>query len=111
MAASAGHQGNDDEKSFDANSHPSPIDNVAVDEDEGEKKELAGLNDLDGIKRSWNLGGLVVIWISGLLLSFATSLNNQMSNTLSSYATSSFASAPVLGTVMVVQAVVSAGWF
>ena len=76
----------------------------------GVKKEtakLAGLADLDGIQRSWNLKSLIVIWISALLMSFATNLNNQTSASFTSYATSSFASAPLLGTITVVQAVVS----
>lgn len=76
-----------------------------------DKKQLAGLADLDGMKRSWNLQGLIVIWISGLLMSFATNLNNQTSNSFASYATSSFASAPLLGTIIVVQAVASSGVF
>ena len=76
---------------------------------QGEKNLLAGLADLDGIKRSWSLQGLIVIWISALLMSFATSLNNQTSNSFAPYATSSFASAPLLGTITVVQAVVSSG--
>ena len=74
-----------------------------------EKKELPGLADLDGIKRSWDLRGLIVIWASALLLSFATNLNNQTANSFAPYATSSFASAPLLGTIIVVQAVASSG--
>ncbi|EED23034.1 siderophore iron transporter, putative [Talaromyces stipitatus ATCC 10500] len=72
-----------------------------------ETKQLAGLADLDGIKRSWNLQGLVVIWISALLMSFALNLNNHTANSFASYATSEFASAPLLGTITVVQSVVS----
>jgi hypothetical protein len=74
-----------------------------------QKQQFAGLADLDGIKRSWSLQGLIVIWISALLMSFAASLNNQTANSFAPYATSSFASAPLLGTIAVVQAVVSAG--
>lgn len=74
-----------------------------------DEKQLAGHADLDGIKRSWNLKGLVVIWVSALLIGFATSLNNQTSNSFAPYATSSFASAPLLGTITVVQAVASSG--
>ena len=73
-----------------------------------ETTKVAGLADLDGIQRSWNVQSLVVIWISALLMSFATNLNNQTSASFTSYATSSFASAPLLGTITVVQAVVSA---
>lgn len=73
----------------------------------GETNKVAGLADLDGIQRSWNLKSLIVIWISALLMSFATNLNNQTSASFTSYATSSFASAPLLGTITVVQAVVS----
>ncbi|KAH8698608.1 putative siderophore iron transporter [Talaromyces proteolyticus] len=73
-----------------------------------DKKQLPGLADLDGIQRSWNLQNLIVIWISALLMSFATNLNNQTSSSFASYATSDFASAPLLGTVTVVQAVASA---
>lgn len=72
-----------------------------------ETTKVAGLADLDGIQRSWNVQSLVVIWISALLMSFATNLNNQTSASFTSYATSSFASAPLLGTITVVQAVVS----
>lgn len=73
------------------------------------EKQMAGLADLDGIKRSWNLKGLVVIWTSAVLMSFALNLTNHTSNSFAPYATSSFASAPLLGTITVVQAVASSG--
>lgn len=65
----------------------------------------AGLADLDGIQRSWNIKTLIVIWTFALLLSFSTNLNNQTSASFTSYATSEFASASLLGTITVVQAV------
>lgn len=67
----------------------------------------AGLADLDGIQRSWDVKNLIVIWVFALLLSFSTNLNNQTSASFSSYATSSFSSASLLGTITVVQAVAS----
>lgn len=83
------------------------VESVAMAGVNKETAKMAGLADLDGIQRSWNLKSLIVIWISALLMSFATNLNNQTSASFTSYATSSFASAPLLGTITVVQAVVS----
>ncbi|KAJ5619341.1 siderophore iron transporter [Penicillium lagena] len=68
-----------------------------------------GLADLDGIKRNWTLRGLIIIWISAGLMSFVTNLNNTSSSTFAPYATSSFSSAPLVGTIAVVQAVIASG--
>lgn len=105
----------DDPKALDMKvlSNATDVESVAVCDSKNavEKKQLPGLADLDGIQRSWSLQNLIVIWISALFMSFAINLNNQTSSSFASYATSSFASAPLLGTVTVVQAVASAGWF
>lgn len=105
----------DDSKALDAKvlSNATDVESVAISDrkDAVGKEQLPGLADLDGIQRSWSLRNLTVIWISALLMSFAINLNNQTSSSFASYATSSFASAPLLGTVTVVQAVASTGWF
>lgn len=67
------------------------------------------LSDLDGIKRNWTLRGLIIIWISAALMSFVINLNNTSSSTFVPYATSSFNSAPLVGTIAVVQAVIASG--
>lgn len=89
------------------------VESVAVADSTGvleAKERLPGLVDLDSIQCSWSLQNLIVIWISALLMSFATSLNNQTANSFVSYATSDFSSAPLLGTIIVVQSVASTGW-
>ncbi|CAK7205700.1 hypothetical protein SEUCBS139899_008479 [Sporothrix eucalyptigena] len=83
------------------------VDKGAVPADTNSVTKPAGLADLDGIQRSWSLRTLVVIWTFALLLSFSTNLNNQTSASFTSYATSDFASASLLGTITVVQAVAS----
>ncbi|CAL5872084.1 uncharacterized protein PFLUO_LOCUS6341 [Penicillium psychrofluorescens] len=72
-----------------------------------EAQDDTGLADLDGIKRNWTLRGLIIIWISAGLMSFVTNLNNTSSSTFAPYATSSFSSAPLVGTIAVVQAVIA----
>lgn len=74
-----------------------------------EAQDDTGLADLDGIKRNWTLRGLIIIWISAGLMSFVTNLNNTSSSTFAPYATSSFSSAPLVGTIAVVQAVIASG--
>jgi hypothetical protein len=71
--------------------------------------ERTGLADLDGIKRNWTLRSLIVIWISAGLMSFVVNLNNQSSSTFAPYAVSGFSSAPLVGTIAVVQAVIASG--
>ncbi|KAJ5914402.1 hypothetical protein N7504_003285 [Penicillium tannophilum] len=66
-----------------------------------------GLADLDGIKRNWTLRSLIVIWISAGLMAFVITLNNQSSSTFTAYAASGFSSAPLVGTIAVVQAVIA----
>lgn len=68
-----------------------------------------GLADLDGIKRNWTLRSLIVIWISAGLMAFVITLNNQSSSTFTAYAASGFSSAPLVGTIAVVQAVIASG--
>ncbi|KAJ5087562.1 hypothetical protein N7456_011178 [Penicillium angulare] len=67
----------------------------------------ACLADLNGIKRNWSLRSLIVMWISAGLMSFVINLNNQSSSTFVPYAISKFSSAPLLGTISVLQAVIS----
>jgi hypothetical protein len=74
-----------------------------------EAQDDTGLADLDGIKRNWTLRGLIIIWISAALMSFVTNLNNTSSSTFAPYAASSFSSAPLVGTIAVVQAVIASG--
>jgi hypothetical protein len=111
--------------SFDVQDDPKALDMKAVSKDATDvesvavsdsnnavgENQLPGLADLDGIQRSWSLQNLVIIWVSALLISFAINLNNQTSSSFAPYATSNFASASLLGTVTVVQAVASTGWF
>lgn len=104
----------DDTKALEMKALPKDtidVESVAVSDSNNAvgKKQLAGLADLDSIQRTWSLQNLIVIWISALLMSFATNLNNQTSGSFVSYATSSFSRSPLLGTVTVVQAVASAG--
>ncbi len=108
---SAGNQA-EDSSTYNMESLPSKgadAESVQVEKPQQVEKQMAGLADLDGIKRSWNLKGLVVIWTSAILMSFALNLTNHTSNSFAPYATSSFASAPLLGTITVVQAVASSG--
>ncbi|KAJ5925244.1 hypothetical protein N7454_007883 [Penicillium verhagenii] len=69
--------------------------------------ERTGLADLEGIKRNWSLRSLIVIWVSAGLMSFVITLNNQSSSTFAPYAASGFSSAPLVGTIAVVQAVIA----
>ncbi|KAJ5758798.1 hypothetical protein N7520_005954 [Penicillium odoratum] len=70
-------------------------------------EQRTGLADLEGIKRNWNIRSLIVIWISAGLMSFVVNLNNQSSSTFTPYAASGFSSAPLVGTIAVVQAVIA----
>ncbi|KAJ5784825.1 uncharacterized protein N7503_010037 [Penicillium pulvis] len=70
-------------------------------------EDRTGLADLDGIKRNWTLRSLIVIWISAGLMAFVITLNNQSSSTFTAYAASGFTSAPLVGTIAVVQAVIA----
>ncbi|KAJ5547927.1 hypothetical protein N7513_005161 [Penicillium frequentans] len=70
-------------------------------------EDISGLADLDGIKRNWTLRSLIVIWISAGLMAFVIVLNNQSSSTFTAYAASGFSSAPLVGTIAVVQAVIA----
>lgn len=72
-------------------------------------QDRTGLADLDGIKRNWTLRSLIVIWISAGLMAFVITLNNQSSSTFTAYAASGFSSAPLVGTIAVVQAVIASG--
>ncbi|KAJ5646186.1 hypothetical protein N7490_002558 [Penicillium lividum] len=72
-------------------------------------EQRTGLADLEGIKRNWNIRSLIVIWISAGLMSFVVNLNNQSSSTFTPYAASGFSSAPLVGTIAVVQAVIASG--
>lgn len=74
-------------------------------------EERTGLADLEGIKRNWTLRSLIVIWISAGLMAFVITLNNQSSSTFTAYAASGFGSAPLVGTIAVVQAVIASGSF
>ncbi|KKK21304.1 hypothetical protein AOCH_000541 [Aspergillus ochraceoroseus] len=72
-----------------------------------QKEQHAELEEVGGsITRNWSLRGLIIIWISALLMNFVVNLNNQSSSTFLPYATSSFGSAPLLGTIAVVQATI-----
>ncbi|CAK7221407.1 hypothetical protein SBRCBS47491_004520 [Sporothrix bragantina] len=92
---------------IDVDADVADVEKVTAMPSETDTVKPAGLADLDGIQRSWSLQTLIVIWTFALLLSFSTNLNNQTSASFTSYATSEFSSASLLGTITVVQAVAS----
>ncbi len=73
------------------------------------EEQSPGLENLQRIKQTWTPRGLAVAWVGAVLISFGVSYDTQMVGSLQPYATSSFAAAPLLGTIGVVQSVVESG--
>ncbi|KAL3452782.1 major facilitator superfamily domain-containing protein [Aspergillus insuetus] len=70
-------------------------------------KKVDGLVELEGIRKNWTLRSLIIIWIAAALMSFVNNLNNHSSSTFVPFAISDFGSAPLLGTIAVVQATIA----
>ncbi|KAL2794921.1 major facilitator superfamily domain-containing protein [Aspergillus keveii] len=70
-------------------------------------EKVDGLVELEGIRRNWTLRSLIIIWITAALMSFVNNLNNHSSSTFVPFAISDFGSAPLLGTIAVVQATIA----
>ncbi|KAL2856435.1 major facilitator superfamily domain-containing protein [Aspergillus pseudoustus] len=71
------------------------------------EEKVDGLAELEGIRKNWTLRSLIIIWIAAFLMSFVNNLNNHSSSTFIPFATSDFGSAPLLGTIGVVQATIA----
>ncbi|KAL3463894.1 major facilitator superfamily domain-containing protein [Aspergillus heterothallicus] len=71
------------------------------------EEKVDGLAELEGIRKNWTLRSLIIIWIAATLMSFVVNLNNHSSSTFIPFATSDFGSAPLLGTIAVVQATIA----
>jgi hypothetical protein len=72
-------------------------------------EKVDGLVELEGIRKNWTLRSLIIIWIAAALMSFVNNLNNHSSSTFVPFAISDFGSAPLLGTIAVVQATIASG--
>ncbi|CEL04849.1 hypothetical protein ASPCAL05973 [Aspergillus calidoustus] len=70
-------------------------------------EKVDGLVELEGIRKNWTLRSLIIIWIAAALMSFVNNLNNHSSSTFVPFAISDFGSAPLLGTIAVVQATIA----
>ncbi|KAL3486111.1 major facilitator superfamily domain-containing protein [Aspergillus germanicus] len=70
-------------------------------------EKVDGLVELEGIRKNWTLRSLIIIWIAAALMSFVNNLNNHSSSTFVPFAISDFESAPLLGTIAVVQATIA----
>ncbi|KAK3333217.1 siderophore iron transporter mirC [Cercophora scortea] len=81
----------------------------AEDEDEDEDDEVQdGVRQIEAVSRAWTKAGLLVAYMSILLMAFTTSLEGQVTYALAAFAVSSFNNHSLLSTVYVVQNVVNA---
>ncbi|KAL8330992.1 hypothetical protein RB593_001785 [Gaeumannomyces tritici] len=67
-----------------------------------------GVKAIEAVAMTWSKWGLIVAYIGIFLMAFATSLEGQVSYSMSVFATSSFSSHALVSTVLVVQGVVMA---
>ncbi|KAK3692266.1 major facilitator superfamily domain-containing protein [Podospora appendiculata] len=86
--------------------HNNGVDEAEDDEDDDEVQD--GVRQIEAVSRAWTKGGLLVAYMSILLMAFTTSLEGQVTYALAAFAVSSFNNHSLLSTVYVVQGVVNA---
>ncbi|KIW02141.1 uncharacterized protein PV09_06627 [Verruconis gallopava] len=67
----------------------------------------AGVKKLEAISKTWTSTGLIIAYVTLLLIANATSLEVQVTSVMGSYATSSFGEHSLIATIYVVQSVVN----
>ncbi|RFU29706.1 hypothetical protein B7463_g6633, partial [Scytalidium lignicola] len=67
-----------------------------------------GVQKIEAVARTWTKWGLIAAYVSIFLMAFSTSLEGQVTFSLSVFATSSFAQHSLISTVYVVQGVMNA---
>ncbi|KAK1756206.1 major facilitator superfamily domain-containing protein [Echria macrotheca] len=67
-----------------------------------------GVRRIEAVARTWSKWGLIIAYLSVLLMAFTTSLEGQVTYPLTAFAVSSFNNHSLLSTVFVVQNVVNA---
>ncbi|KAK0128273.1 hypothetical protein ONS95_000249 [Cadophora gregata] len=105
--SSTAHGGNGelnqkDVENFDAESMPSP---GASTPDEDAQN---GVKNMEAVAMTWKKWGLIFAYTSIFLMAFSTSLEGQVVQSVSVFATSSFQTHSLISTVYVVQGVVNA---
>ncbi|KAK4230846.1 major facilitator superfamily domain-containing protein [Podospora fimiseda] len=94
---------------IDAEPAISTIDGAANDEPDHRQPLLqAGVLRIEAVARTWSKTGLMVAYLGIFLMAFTTSLEGQVTYSLSAFAVSSFNNHSLLSTVYVVQGVVNA---
>ncbi|KLU87323.1 siderophore iron transporter mirC, partial [Magnaporthiopsis poae ATCC 64411] len=88
---------------------PGPSDaGFATSADSLQNEAQDGVRAIEAVAMTWSKWGLIVAYIGIFLMAFATSLEGQVSYSMSVFATSSFNSHALVSTVLVVQSVVMA---
>ncbi|AEO68829.1 uncharacterized protein THITE_2118543 [Thermothielavioides terrestris NRRL 8126] len=80
--------------------------NDSSDDTEGDVQD--GVRRIEAVSRTWSTWGLVMAYVSILLMAFTVSLEGQVTYSLAAFAVSSFNNHSLLSTVYVVQGVVNA---